>query len=212
MSELLAHAPDVVVECAGHAAVPQYGPEALRSGKALVVASVGALADQGVLRELKNAAQSGGGQIIIPAGALGGIDALAAASKASVASVRYRGTKPCEAWRGTPAEDQVDLCGLTHATPIFAGDAAQASSTYPKNSNVAATVALAGVGFQNTRVELVADPNGTENIHELDVEADAVSFSLRLNGRPSRENPKTSMLTALSIVRAVENHYQALSI
>jgi aspartate dehydrogenase len=205
LDAFLATAPDLVAECAGHRAVVEFGPAILRRGIDLIVISIGSLADEALETSLREAAIAGGARLIFSAGAIGGIDALAAAKLAGLTSVRYRSRKPPLAWRGTPAEQLVDLAGLREATVFYRGSAREAALQYPQNANVAATIALAGLGFERTEVEMIADPAAAGNAHELDVEGAAGSFSVRLVGHPMPDNPKTSALTAYSVLRAVLN-------
>ncbi|WP_237217691.1 aspartate dehydrogenase, partial [Falsiroseomonas oryziterrae] len=144
-------------------------------------------------------------QILLPAGAVGGIDALAAARLRGTPRVTYVGRKPPGAWRGTKAESLLDLGALTQPATFYEGSARDAARDFPQNANVAATIALAGVGFEATRVKLVADPGIARNLHELEVESEAVRFSIRLEGVPSPANPKTSLTAGLSMARAVLN-------
>lgn len=205
INELLACKPNVVAECAGHQAVKAHGEAILRAGCDLVIISIGALAEQTTLEGLKDAAEEGNSRIYLPAGAIGGIDSLAAARVGGLNSVCYRARKPASAWKGSPAEKDWDLDWLDHEAVIFKGSAREAALLYPKNSNVAATVALAGLGFDRTNVELVADPAVTENIHEVVVDSKAGTFNIALSGNPSPYNPKTSALTANSVVRCLAN-------
>ena len=198
---LLASMPDIVVECAGHGAVATYGEPVLSAGIPLMIASIGALADAALYRRLANAAARGGSRLILASGAMAGIEALAAARFGGLDSVRYTGRKPPLAWRGTHAEDMMDLSSLHTPSAFFSGNAREAALLYPKNSNVAATVALAGLGFDLTEVELIADPTVATNIHELRFEGGDGSFQFTIHGRPSPGNPKTSALTAHSIAR-----------
>lgn len=201
VAELLERAPDIIVECAGHEAVRAYGAEVLRAGLPLMIVSTGALADPVLSQELSAAAEAGGAQLVLASGAMAGIEGLSAARIGGLERVRYVGRKPALAWRGTPAETLVHLVALTEPVVFFRGDARTAALTYPKNSNVAATVALAGIGFDRTEVELVADPTIATNVHELSFEGADGSFEVRIAGAPSAANPKTSALTAHSIVR-----------
>ncbi|MGG5817728.1 aspartate dehydrogenase [Falsiroseomonas sp. HW251] len=195
----------LVCECAGHAAVAQHGAAVLAAGRDLVVASTGALADQALLDALKDAAVKGGAQILLPAGAVGGLDALAAAKLRGTPRVTYVGRKPPGAWKGTKAETLLDLDALKAPATFYEGSARAAARDFPQNANVAATIALAGVGFGATQVKLVADPGIARNLHELEVESDALRFSIRLEGVPSSTNPKTSLTAGLSMARAVLN-------
>ncbi len=204
--------PHVVAECAGRGAVATFGADILAHGTDLIVASVGALTDGALFARLRAAAEAGGAQFVIPAGAIGGIDALAAARLGGLTAVRYTGRKPPRAWAGTPAEDIADLSALTAPLTIFEGSARDAATAYPKNANVAATLALAGLGMDRTEVRLVADPTTAENVHEFSIESAALEATIRLVGKPSPLNPKTSRTTGLSIARAILNRRSAIVI
>lgn len=195
----------VVCECAGHGAVREHGAAVLAAGRDLVVASTGALADQALFDAMKAAAAAGGAQILLPAGAVGGLDALGAAKLKGTPRVTYVGRKPPGAWKGTKAETLLDLDALREAVTFYEGTARDAARDFPQNANVAATIALAGIGFEATRVKLVADPGIARNLHELEVDSDALRFSIRLEGVPSPANPKTSLTAGLSMARAVLN-------
>lgn len=212
LDTVLAARPDVVVECAGHGAVVDFGAAVLASGTDLIVASAGALAEADLAAELKAAARAPGAQCVVPAGAIGGIDALGAARLSGLISVDYTGTKPPSAWAGTPAEDVADLATLSAPCTFFEGSAREAARRFPKNANVAATLALAGLGMDRTFVRLVADPGTTENTHAFSVTSHALEFSVRMVGKPSPRNPKTSRSTVYSIARAVLNRSAAIVI
>lgn len=194
-SDLVAARPDLVVECAGHGAVRDHACATLAAGIETVIVSAGALADAALLDAVRAAARAGRTRAVIPAGAVGGIDVLAALRASGLRSVTYTGRKPPGAWG---RED-------TTETVIFEGNAREAALAWPKNANVAATVALAGAGFEATRVRLVADPGVSRNVHEIAVRAGAADFSFRIEGHPSPDNPKTSATTALSVAREVLN-------
>jgi aspartate dehydrogenase len=204
--------PDLVVECAGHAAIAEHVLPALERGIPCLVASVGALSAPGMAQRLEEAARRGGTQAELLAGAIGGIDALSAARVGGLESVTYTGRKPPQAWKGTPAEREVDLDALTTARCIFDGSAEQAAQLYPRNANVAATLSLAGLGLQRTRVQLFADPGVSENVHHVEARGAFGSLELTLRGKPLAANPKTSALTVYSVVRAVANRSRPLAI
>jgi aspartate dehydrogenase len=205
LDALLARHPTVVAEVAGQPALAAFGPQVLRHGVDLLVISIGALAEPGLLIALKTAARDGDSRILLPAGAIGGLDAIAAMRLGGLHTVRYRSRKPPAAWRGSPAEKIADLDKLTGRTVLYRGSAGEAALMYPQNANVAAAVALAGIGFDATKVELVADPEAPGNVHEIEVEGVAGRFAITLQGKPSPSNPKTSALAALSVARALIN-------
>lgn len=204
--------PDLLVECAGHSAIEQHVIPALTRGINCLIVSIGALADSDLATRLEQAANEGDSHIELLSGAIGGIDALAAAKYGGLDSVVYRGKKPAKAWKGTPAEQVCDLDTLKEKTVIFQGTAREAATLYPKNANVAATLSLAGLGLDNTQVELVADPNSQENVHHFEAQGAFGRFELTLCGNPLKANPKTSALTVYSVVRAINNHANHLLI
>ncbi len=197
--------PALVVECAGHEGLGEHGLAALERGLDLLVVSVGALADRALYDKLRGAAEASGATMTILPGAVGAIDALAAAKQGGLTSVRYTGRKTPGAWKGSPGESLVDLDNLSQPTELFSGTAGEAARLYPKNANVAATVALAGVGFENTQVRLVADPGAQGNHHRIEAEGAFGSFTIEINGKPLPDNPRTSSLTAFSVLRAIRN-------
>ncbi|HUT48525.1 MAG TPA: aspartate dehydrogenase [Alphaproteobacteria bacterium] len=212
IDDLPAPLPALVVEAAGHAGLAEHGAAALARGLDLLVVSVGALADHALYERLGAAARSGGAKLLIAPGAIGGIDALAAAREGGLAQVRYTSRKPPGAWKGSPAEKVGDLDALTEATELYAGPADEAARLYPKNANVAATIALAGMGFADTAVRLVADPEADGNIHLIEAEGAFGAMTVEMRGKPLPDNPKTSSLTAFSVLRAIRNRANAIEI
>ncbi|WP_028602902.1 aspartate dehydrogenase [Ottowia thiooxydans] len=200
----------LVIETAGHSAVSMYGHQVLSSGRDFGLISSGALADETLLEQLRAAALESGKHLLVFNGAVAAIDAITSAKAAGLQSLCYTGIKPATAWEGTPAAEQFDLGSLTAPTVIFEGSAREVALAYPKNANVAATVALAGVGMENTSVRLIADPHATVNRHRLDGTSALGRFEFETEARPSASNPKTSSSTAFSILAYLRGGPNAL--
>ena len=198
----MAGSSDIVIDCAGHAGLAAHGPALLEAGLDLVTLSLGALADS-ALRNRLEAAAARGGRLHLASGAIGALDALAAARVGGLDMVRYTGTKPPEGWAGSPAEAALDLATLTRPSVHFAGSARDAALAYPKNANVAAAVALAGLGFDATEVRLVADPEAVQNTHRIEARGAFGQFDFTISGNALPDNPKSSALAAMSAVSAV---------
>lgn len=196
---------DLLIEAAGREAVEPWGHAALRRGIGYAVCSTSAFCDEAVLHRLVASAEAGGGRIHVPPGALAGVDGLAAAARLPLESVQHLIVKPPLAWKGTAAEAMVRLDELDEIRIFFEGSAREAARRFPANANVAAITALAGLGLDRTRVSLVADPGARHNRHQLIARGDFGRLEMTIENRPLESNPKSSELTALSLVRLIEN-------
>jgi aspartate dehydrogenase len=202
---------DVMIDCAGHGALRAYGAAILRRGTPLITVSLGALADANLYQSLEQAAAEGGTRLHLASGAIGALDCLRSARVGELHTVTYVGRKPPRGWKGSPAETRLDLDNPgTAAATHFAGSARVAATEYPKNANVAAAVALAGIGFDDTQVELIADPTISENIHEVRATGDFGSFHFEIRGNALPGNPRSSALAAMSIVSALQQTSQSI--
>lgn len=204
-AELVVSGASLVVEAAGRSSVLPWGEAALSAGMDFAVSSTSAFVDDALFQKLKDAASASGAKLIIPPGALGGIDALSAASRLSIASVEHRIIKPAKAWAGTLAAQLIPLDEISDATVFFTDTARKAADAFPQNANVAVITSLAGIGLDRTRVTLVADPAARLNMHEIIAEGDFGRMHLRFENSPLATNPKSSEMTALNLARAIEN-------
>lgn len=211
-ASLIALRPALVIEVAGRAAVAPWALPVLEAGIDVAVSSTSALVDPALLDRLTGAARAARAQLIVPPGALGGIDALAAAARLPLDRVRHEVVKPPRAWKGTSAESLLDLDALTEATTFFEGPAGQAATDFPQNANVAAISALAGIGLDRTTVALIADPGAAVNRHRITAEGAFGRMEAVFDNRPLATNPKSSEMTALSLVRLIENRASPLVI
>lgn len=205
LEALIATKPDVIVECATVHALADYAAAVLEAGIDLIAVSIGGLVLGDTLERARAAAAASGARLHLVPGAVAGIDALAAGHYGQLKRVTYRSRKPPHAWAGAPGTPTFDPDELDEPLVLFKGTARESALAYPKNANVTATVALAGLGLDETAVELVADPTVERNIHIIEVEGSFGRFSIEMQGMPSRHNPKTSALTVLSVIRALEN-------
>ncbi len=194
--------PDLVLECASQQAVREYGCAVLARGWRLAVISTGALADAALQADLRREAARHGGRLVVLSGAVAGMDGLASAREGGLDSVTYQSCKSPASWRGSPAEQLINLDTVSEASVFFEGSAREAAQMFPANANVAATVALMGIGMDQTRVQLKVDPHTRRNTHVIHASGGFGEFHIELCGTPLASNPKTSTLAALSAVQA----------
>ncbi|MFZ4806543.1 MAG: aspartate dehydrogenase [Hyphomicrobiaceae bacterium] len=207
---LLAATPDLVVETASQDAVRHLVPLCLDAGHAVLISSVGALTDAGLLAMLKETAERRGTHVVLPAGAIGGLDYVRAARHADDAVIVYESRKPVDAWRDELRALGVDPASLDAPLTLYEGDARGAASRYPANLNVAATLALAGRGFEGTQVRVVVDPAVDRNTHTITVESELGTMAISLANRPALTNPKSSMVVSRSILAATEQYFSSV--
>ena len=204
--EDLIHSVDLVVESASQSAVSFIVPQALEAGCDVMILSVGALADKELREKLFELARKNNCKLYFPSGAVVGIDGLNSASSAGISSVTLTTRKPPSGLAGAPhiAALGIDLGKIEKETLLFEGPASEAVKAFPANVNVAATISLAGIGFEKTVVRVIADPSLSRNVHEIAVEGEFGKFTTRVENLPSPENPKTSYLAALSAISTLK--------
>ncbi|MEP2029592.1 MAG: aspartate dehydrogenase [Paracoccaceae bacterium] len=204
---------EIMIDCAGHTALAAYGSKILARGTNLITVSLGAMADRQISDALEHAAMQGQAKLYLASGAIGALDCLSAARIGALSTVTYTGRKPPQGWRGSPAEEKLNLDALVHgAETHFEGTAREAALAYPKNANVAAAVALAGLGFDETRVQLIADASIQQNIHEVVAMGDFGQFRFHISGNSLPDNPRSSALAAMSVVSKVDQILQRISL
>jgi len=195
----LAELADVVVECAPAAVFDEVAGPAVEAGRIFVPVSVGALLSR---PELIERARRTGARIVAPTGALIGLDAVRAAAEGTIHSVTMVTRKPPGGLAGAPhlVENGIELDGLTEPLLVFEGSAREGAKGFPANVNVGAALGLAGLGPDQTRLQIWADPTLERNTHRIEVEADSARFSMTIEGVPTKENPRTGKITALSVI------------
>jgi aspartate dehydrogenase len=198
LDALEAHA-DLVVECAPAHLLRDIVEPFLKAGKTAIVLSSGALLDN---EDLIDLARANGGQIVVPTGALIGLDAVAAAAEGTIHSVRMVTRKPVKGLLGAPylTENNIKIADIREPLLVFRGTPREAAKGFPANLNVAVALSLTGIGADRTVLEIWADPGLERNTHHIEVDADSASFSMSIENVPTDTNPKTGRITALSVI------------
>jgi len=207
----LAMCSDIIVECAPTGAFMSIAEPAMRAGRQMVTVSAAALIEH---MEILDLARANGGRIIMATGALLGLDAVRAASKGVIRSVTMVTRKPPKSLRGAPYLDVlgVDVMALTEPTKLFDGSAREGARGFPANVNVAAALALAGIGPDRTNLQIWADPTLDRNTHTIEVDADSARFVMTIENVPSPDKPGTGRITALSMIAALEGLTSVLKV
>ena len=201
LEELIAHSPDMVVEASNQEVARKNVPLILAAGIDVLSLSVGAYIDQSILETLTNIQrEQKTGRLFLPSGALPGVDVIKAACVQGVESVELITRKPPKALIGAPG---FDACNDDYHE-VFSGTAREAVKLFPANINIAATLSLAGLGQDKTRVTIIADPTVKMNVHQVLIRGEFGEFEATIRCKPS-ENPKTSMIAALSAIVALKN-------
>ena len=207
----LAACSDLVLECAPAAVFEEVALPAIELGRVFMPTSVGALLPR---MHLVERAKETGARIVVPTGALLGLDAVRAAAEGTIHRVAMVTRKPPQSLAGAPylVENAIEVEGLTEAKRVFKGSAREGARGFPANVNVAAALSLAGIGPDRTELEIWADPAVDRNRHRIEVEADTVRFTLETAVVPSEENPRTGRLVAPSVIACLKSLTQTLRI
>lgn len=195
---------DLVVEAATVQAVQEYSEKVIAKRKDLVIISVGALVDQELYQRLNDSCRQSGTRIMLPSGAIGGLDVIhSAMSSGQLESVSLTTRKPPLSLIGREVEIE---------EVVFEGTATEAISKFPKNINVAIVLSLAGLGSDKTTVKIVADPQATKNTHCIEAVGAFGRMTIQLENDPMPSNPKTSYLAALSVLSSLKKKTEYISI
>jgi aspartate dehydrogenase len=210
LEALLAQRPDAVVEAASHDAVREYAAPLLERGIAVIVLSGGALCDDALRTRLEQLAEKSAAEkramLYVPSGGIGGLDALKAVCAAGADEVEIAVTKPPAAWKEIPYVERlgIDLDRLSAATTLFDGTAREGVPHFPANVNIAAVLSMAGIGFDRTRLKVVADPALKFNTHYINIRGRTGTIAIKFESVPSPDNPKTAMLACYSALAALK--------
>jgi aspartate dehydrogenase len=196
-------ASDLVIEAAGGKIVSELAEKVFASGKDLMVISVGALLDH---PDIIERARRRGRRLYIPSGAIAGLDGIKGASVGAIDHVTITTRKPPAGLEGAPhlVQHGISLAGLSEEREVFSGTAREGCRGFPANVNVTAAVSLAGIGPDRTRLRIVAVPGLQRNCHDVEVEGEFGRLHIHVENVPS-ENPRTGKLTALSIIRTIQD-------
>ncbi|WP_253724505.1 aspartate dehydrogenase [Sporosarcina sp. HYO08] len=198
---------DVMIEAAGQQVVKDHLLTFVKKGKHVLVISIGALVDQDFFQTVYTEAKKSGSQILLPSGAIGGLDAIRNAAMGELRSVELTTKKHPDSLTGAPyiIENGIDMDHLTEDLVLFRGSALEAASAFPENLNVAAALSLAGLGPERTMVNIIASPHIEMNTHEIQATGNFGNLYFRFENKPSPENRKSSYLVNLSVVRTLED-------
>ncbi len=202
---------DLIIEAASKEISAEVAHKALFEGKGVMIMSVGGLIGHQDLFDLAN---QKGVHIHIPSGALCGLDGVKSASIGKIRSCTLTTYKPPEGFRGAPyvIKHKIDLDAIKEETVLFEGSATEAVEGFPKNINVAASLSLAGIGPELTKVRIVTSPNFERNSHEVTVEGEFGSLTARTDNVPSPQNPRTSFLAVLSAIATLKGILESVRI
>lgn len=203
LDDFLASSIDCVVEVAGVPAAKQFGVKVAKQ-KNLLIISIGAFADDAFATEIEKTAKANGHTIYLPSGAIGGLDLVQNAKDTNqLESVIIETRKPAHSLIDEP---------ITTEKVVFDGIAKDAIAKFPKNVNISIALSLAGLGVDQTKVRLIADPVATTNQHKITVSGPFGEASFHISNEPLPTNPKSSFITAMSIIGTLERISRTIQI
>lgn len=199
---------DLAVEAASQDAVREYIPKLLEKGVSVAIMSVGALLDYSLFDNIKKYAEKSGAKIYIPSGAIGGIDAIKAASLIGIDQIELTVRKNPRSLIGAKVKDKLET--LKEPKLIYEGFGEEAVKLFPANVNVVATLTLASK--RSVRVKIIADPKVDKNVHEFHVKGKFGEMTMKFVNTPSPENPKTSYIAIFSLIRLLKDITNSIKI
>ena len=196
---------DCVVEAINTPHTKEIVERAIKHKKSVLVMSVGKMLEE---EELFNLARKNKCYILLPSGAIAGIDAIKAASLASIKKVNLITRKPPAGLAGNPyfVKKGIDLNSIKKETVVFEGNVREAVKHFPQNINVAATIALAAQSLSKLNIKIMTSPKYTSNSHEVEVSGDFGSIKSLTDNVPCPDNPKTSYLAVLSGIQTLKQY------
>ncbi len=208
---ILAERCDMVIEALPPGEVPGLAQEVFKHGKTLILISPSALL---MFPEILDQQKRSASRIIIPSGALCGLDGVSSLKQMGITSAKIATTKKPMGYDGAPyiVENKIDLTAIKQKQKLFSGNALEAAIAFPANINVAATLSFSGIGPKKTQVEVWADPDIAGNTHEIEVIGEFSRISATVQNRPDPNNPKTSMLAAQSIIAILKKLSEPLAV
>jgi len=212
--EILKENIDLIIEAASQEAVRTLVPSILKSKKNVMIMSTGALVDPQLLNEIKILANENGLKVYLPSGAIVGLDGIKSANILGIEKVTLKTRKPLKSLEDAPffKKHSINLKEIKKPTIIYEGSAGEAVKMFPENVNVSATLSLAGIGANRTRVQIILDPTIDKNIHELVAEGKFGSIKTIAENIPSPHNPKTSYMAALSAIATLKKITESIQV
>jgi|TARA_B100001093_G_scaffold520032_1_gene612178 aspartate dehydrogenase len=204
-SNFLKESFDYVLEGAGHEALFSYGPEILKNQSNLLITSTGALTDDVFFQNLILVSKKYNKKVIIPSAGIGALDILTASSYGKLNKVNITVRKNTEAWFGTIAETKFDLRKYDENLILFSGTVREGAKLYPQNVNISATVALSGLGLDQTKLKIISDSSIKTHIISVKAKGDFGEFTFEENVIPYEENQKTGKIVSLAIIKSIDN-------
>lgn len=209
LEEIIKLKPDLVVEAASKEVVKQMAPNLLASGIDMVILSVGALADETLVEQVKEAGQRTGARLHVASGAVGGFDLMRAVGFGGLTYAQIHTTKNPRSLNGAPYLDGTTLSEEKECL-VFEGSAREAIKGFPQNVNVAVSTALATLGVDDTRVKISSAPGVKTNTHDINLSGEFGNVEIKVSVKPSKENPKSSALAAWSVLALLEKMSQVI--